>query len=237
MSIIAVVTKPIGQTVAYTPTTNLAKGDVVVVGPSIAVVMNADIAANTEGQIQPCGVVSLPKSTAALSGAALAFGTQCFWDATNLRVSSDPTVGVRAGIVVTQGAADTDTSVNVFVVPNARGNPEKFTTDAIGSQTLPAGAFTGADSVVWKNTANGAVALTMRTATQMFSDFPGATVGGTYRLRVISAGNNTVTITAGGGFTAADTMTVATLTWRDYDITFNTATTATMRCVGAGTFS
>lgn len=237
MGVVATITKPLGQAIPYTPTANVAKGDVVVMGSALAIAI-ADISANVAGFVQPEALVSLPKATSGGSGAALAFGTQCYWDATNVRVSSSPSVGVRAGVVVTQGAADSDTSVSVLLRPFAPCLPAaKFTTDATGTQTADAGDLTGAEFVVWKNTANGAVTLTTRTATQMFGDLYGASIGMSYFLRIVSAGDNTVTITAGSGITAADTMTVATMTTRDYIVTINTATTMTMRCVGAGTYS
>lgn len=110
----------------------------------------------------------------------------------------------------------------------------KFTTDATGSQTLPVGYFTGAATVNATNTAAGAIAWTTRTATQMFADTPNARVGDKYLLIVSNFGNNTITITGGGGVTVTGTATIATLIVRMYIVTFTSATALVMQNIGAG---
>lgn len=231
----AAIVLALGQPILYTPGSNVLQGDVIVIGSFLAIALK-DIASGVQGRFQPCGVGSFPKAITAGSGAALAFGTVCYWDATNKIVSSTPSVGSRAGIVVTQGALDADTNVWVLMLPTAGlSSSTQYNTTALSNATLTAGLLTGAGEVYLQTTANGANSLTTRTATQMFGDTPGASVGGSYRLRIVNRGNNTVTLTAGSGVSTSGTMTIATNTWRDFVVTFNTATTMTIQDVGAGT--
>lgn len=121
---------------------------------------------------------------------------------------------------------------------SAPGAPvAKFTTDATGTQTVPALLLTGAGFVVAQNTAAGAIAWTTRTATQMFADHPNAVIGGTYVLRITNTGNNTVTLTAGAGVTATGTMTIATATTRDFIVTFTSATALVIQSVSIGSIA
>lgn len=115
--------------------------------------------------------------------------------------------------------------------PNA-----KFTTRSAGTETAGSGHLTGARFVAWKNTANGAVSLTTRTATQMYTDmgaglFPQQSFP-TFVLRIISGGDNTVTLLAGGGVTLTGTATAATTKFRDFAVTFQSATAATFQDIG-----
>lgn len=229
----AAVVKSLGQPISYTPGTNLSQGDVVVLGSVLAVAMK-DTPSGVKGLFQPTGIVSFPKATSGGSGAALAMGTQAYWDATNKIVSNSPSVGPFAGIVVTQGAADADTNVYVLMMPADSLPGAKYGTTALLNTTLTAGLITGGAETYLLSTANGANALTTRTATQMFADTPGASVGQSYGLRILNSGNNTVTLTAGSGVTLTGTMTIATNTWRDFVVTFNTATTMTFQSVGTG---
>lgn len=113
----------------------------------------------------------------------------------------------------------------------------KFTTNAGGSATASAGWLSGAAYTVMRNTANGAVSWATRTATEMFADTPNARVGDSYMLLVVSAGDNTVTLTAGSGVTLTGTMTVATATTRLFVVTFTTAIALTIQSVSIGTIA
>lgn len=114
--------------------------------------------------------------------------------------------------------------------------PARYVTDATGTQTADAGDLTGGNYVVWRNTAAGAVALTVRTAAQMFGDIPNCQIGFTYMLMIVSQGNNTVTLTADSGVTVTltGTMTIATKTCRTFVVTFTSATAATITSIDSG---
>lgn len=115
--------------------------------------------------------------------------------------------------------------------------PAQFTTAALTVGAVPAGAITGAAFVIWRNTGATPGAQTVRTAAQMLADFPGAYVGMSYMLRIVNTGSGTLTLTADGGATVTIPTHAAVLTntFVDYVVTFNTATTATIQSVGAGT--
>lgn len=114
--------------------------------------------------------------------------------------------------------------------------PAQFSTAALATGTLAAGAITGAAFVVLTNTGATPGAQTVRTAAQMLADFPAARAGMSYMLRIVNTGAGTLTLTADGGATVTltGTATVAQNTFRDYVVTFNTATTATIQSVGSG---
>ena len=76
---------------------------------------------------------------------------------------------------------------------------------------------------------------TTRTGTELFGDTPNAQIGGTYVLKVINKGDNTVTFTAGSGVTITGTNTLATTTTRTFCVTFDSATAVTMQVVDKGT--
>lgn len=112
----------------------------------------------------------------------------------------------------------------------------QFTTAALTAGTLAAGAITGAAITVLQNTGATPGAQTVRTAAQMLADFVGASVGFTYILRIVNTGAGTLTLTGGGGtgVTVTGTATVAQNVFRDYVVTFNTNTTATIQSIGSG---
>lgn len=114
----------------------------------------------------------------------------------------------------------------------------KFTTNATDTTiTAAAGTLTGAGECFYATTAAGAggIALTTRTATQMFADTPNAHIGLSWIATIISDGGGTVTLTAGTGVTITGTATVATNTWRRFRCTFTSATAVTMQAVQVGT--
>lgn len=104
--------------------------------------------------------------------------------------------------------------------------------------TLPAGMITGAEEVFVLSTNATPGTQTTRTATQMFGDTPNAQVGFQYFLRITNSGAGTLTLAAGSGVTlGSGTYTVVTNTFRDFMVTFNSGTTATIQTVGVGTWS
>ena len=112
--------------------------------------------------------------------------------------------------------------------------PAQFTTAALSAGTLAAGAVTGAAFVVLTNTGATPGAQTTRTAAQMLADFSQARVGMSYMLRIVNTGAGTLTLTADASVTITGTATIAQNVFRDYVVTFNTATTATFQSVGSG---
>ena len=114
--------------------------------------------------------------------------------------------------------------------------PAQFSTAALAAGTLAAGLITGAAMVVLQNTGATPGAQTVRTAAQMLADFPQARVGDSYILRIVNTGAGTLTLTADAGptVTITGTATVAQNVFRDYIVTFNTATTATIQSIGSG---
>lgn len=119
----------------------------------------------------------------------------------------------------------------------------KFTTSALAAGTLVAGAITGAGLTVLQNTGATPAAQTVRTAAQMIADIAAATgalaaniVGLSYILRIVNTGAGTLTLTADAGptVTITGTATVAQNVFRDYIVTFTSATAATIQSVGSG---
>ncbi len=99
-----------------------------------------------------------------------------------------------------------------------------------------AGELTGAAYVVYNNTQTTPGSIATRTATQMFNDNPYSRVGGAYILRIINnQGTGTLTVTAGSGVTITGTATIAPNTYRDFAVTYTSATALTMHTMGIGT--
>lgn len=113
----------------------------------------------------------------------------------------------------------------------------QFTTSATTTSITPAaGALSGARHVYWQNTADGALALTPRTASQLYGDLGNnAYVGMSYMLTIVNRGDNTVTLQAATGITYTGEQTMATLVTRTYVVTFTSASAATVVAVSKGT--
>lgn len=117
------------------------------------------------------------------------------------------------------------------------GNSAKFTTGTT-TTTFAAGQLTGAPFVNYTNTQGTPGSIATRTATEMFGDDPTARVGTSYLLRVTNGqGTGTLTITAGSGVTLTGTATVAINSWREFIVTYTSATALVIQNVGTGTFS
>lgn len=115
--------------------------------------------------------------------------------------------------------------------------PAKLVVINVTVGTLAAGDITGASHVTLVTTNATPGTQTTRTATQMFADAATMQVGQSYTLRITNTGAGTLTLGAGAGVTLTGTMTVPVNTTRDFVVTFNSATTLTIRATGTGTFS
>ena len=133
--------------------------------------------------------------------------------------------------LITVTALNTVTMVGIGSGAIALMPAAQFTTDT--AATLAAGAITGASVVSYINTGNNAT-VTVRTAAQMFADFPNAQVGMSWTIlyRNTHATQNTITADGGATVTLTGTMTVAQNVTRTLVGTFNTATTATLQSMG-----
>lgn len=103
--------------------------------------------------------------------------------------------------------------------------------------TFTAGQLTGAQWVSYASTAGTPGSIATRTAAQMFADDPFARVGGGYRLRVsnASSGAAVLTITGGAaGITLTGTATVADATYRDFTVTYTSASALVIQNIGSG---
>ncbi len=141
--------------------------------------------------------------------------------------------------LVTVVSATSVTIVGLATGPLAAMPAAKFTTIATDTTiTAAANTLTGAKCVVYQTTAaaGGGIALTTRTAAEMFADIPNCSIGFTWVLVVVSQGGGTVTVTApgGGGVTLTGTATVATKTTRTFVCTFTSTTAVTFQSVSVG---
>lgn len=109
----------------------------------------------------------------------------------------------------------------------------QFTSVATGNGTAAVNSLSGGNFTIYAT--SGATALTTRTAAQMIADQPNTPVGSSYLLRVYNTNGSTLTLTGGTGVTITGTATIATAVWRDYMVTFNSATTLTLQNLGSGT--
>jgi len=98
-----------GRSIDYTPTADVAAGDVVVQG-ELGGGARGPIAANTPSSLTVVGVFDFPKTAG--SGSAIAVGTKVYWDATNKVATA--TVGSNKYLgKTTKAATDADTTVRV----------------------------------------------------------------------------------------------------------------------------
>lgn len=100
-----------GNTIDYTPGSDVAVGDVVVLGDLVGIAKQA-IKAGVLGALALSGVFDLPKATGA--GTGIAAGVTLFWDAGNQVVTTDSNSGThkRLGNAVTV-AGTTDATARV----------------------------------------------------------------------------------------------------------------------------
>lgn len=97
-----------GDAIDYTPTADVAAGDVVVIG-TLCAVAKLDIPANTLGALATKGVFDIAKgATAITAGAAI------YWDATNKVATTTAPSNTALGIAVAAATAE-DTTVRVIL--------------------------------------------------------------------------------------------------------------------------
>jgi hypothetical protein len=170
----------------------------------------------------------------------------------NLRAAvTDPT-GIAGGLVF----ADSPTFINTPMAPTAApGNNTtqiattayadaaatafpavQYSTSSVATGSMAAGLITGANLCVWKQTGATPGAQLVRTAAQLLADTPNGRIGQSTVFRIVETGAGTLTVTtdAGATVTLVGTMTVPTNTWRDFMLTLNSPTTATVQSLGAG---
>ncbi len=118
--------------------------------------------------------------------------------------------------------------------------------DAYNAQTNTSAATVTAANLVARNAVlnmtgalGGAAALTLPTVAALVALIPEWVVGMSIHLRVINSGAGAFawTLTTAATWTMTGTMSVAQNTWRDFLITFQSATTGTVQSVGTGTNS
>jgi len=102
-----------GDRIPYTPTTDVAAGDVVVQGDLVGVA-TSPIAADTAGTVAVRGVFSMPKSTG--TGTAVTAGAKLYWNATNSVVTTSDGSGTNklVGKAIAAATVD-DTTVHVLL--------------------------------------------------------------------------------------------------------------------------
>lgn len=183
--------------------------------------------------------VKLPTATAGLflvisnSGAAYANVFPASSDAIDaLAINTAVSLPVGGRLTFTCSVAGTWVSGGMVLTPAATFNTNTTTTTFVAGQ-LTGGAFT---CYVNSQATPGSIAT--RTAAQMFTDNPGARVGGSYLLRIVNGqGTGILTVTAGSNVTLTGTNTIATNTWRDFVVTYTTATALVMQNIATGTYS
>ncbi len=100
-----------GNSIDYTPTADVAAGDVVVQGELVGIA-KLDIAADALGALAVTGVFDLPKATGA--GTAIAAGANVYWDVADGEAKEDAEAGANKLIGKTVATAgDDDATVRV----------------------------------------------------------------------------------------------------------------------------
>jgi predicted RecA/RadA family phage recombinase len=106
--------------IPYTPTAFTQAGSVIVVGAHIGIT-KLDIPANMLGEVHTKGIYAMPKGTSGGSGAALAWGTEVYWDATDGIVTAAANNGATPPVPyiyigwISQQTAPADADTNVLV--------------------------------------------------------------------------------------------------------------------------
>lgn len=93
-----------GDTIAYTPSSDVAAGAVVVVGTALLGVAMYPIAANARGALAIEGVFAMPVANTE----ALAIGVPVYWDATNSVVTATAEDNIQFGVTL-EAIAETAT--------------------------------------------------------------------------------------------------------------------------------
>lgn len=146
--------------------------------------------------------------------------------------------GCWARYLVTIATATTATIQGIETSYVGTLPPAQFVTNTT-TTTFAAGQLTGANFVNYTNTNATPGSIATRTAAEMIADTPNAYIGQTWVLRITNTGGNTLTVTAGSNVTLTGTMTVATVTTRDFicTITSIASPAITIQNIGAALFS
>jgi len=99
-----------GDVIDYTPSSDVAAGDVVVVGDALVGLAARDIPANTLGSLIVSGVWECPKNT----NEQISAGAVVYWDATHGYVTKTATNNVKLGLAA-ESAAQTAATIRVLV--------------------------------------------------------------------------------------------------------------------------
>ena len=100
-----------GSSIDYTPSADVAAGDVVVQEDLIGIA-RTPIAANALGSLAVAGVFDVPKATG--SGSAIAAGATVYWDVAEQVAKTDSETGANKLLgKVVKAAADADATVRV----------------------------------------------------------------------------------------------------------------------------
>ena len=161
--------------------------------------------------------------------------------------SSDTINGTAAasGISILQGSTATFscTATGAWTVQPGSTKDAAFNTNAATtSTTLTAANISGGVASVdlaLTGALGGAANATLPTVASLVLALHSPTVGTAYRLRITnqSSGAFAWTVLTNTGWTLAGTQTIAQNTWREYVVTLNTLTTATLQSVATGTYS
>jgi len=103
-----------GNSIDYTPTADVAAGDVIVLSDSMMIaIAKRPIPANTLGALATTGVFDFPKTAGASS--AIPAGTRCLWNPnTSIAFAGDsPPVGMTLLGWCVRDAGDNDTTVRI----------------------------------------------------------------------------------------------------------------------------
>jgi predicted RecA/RadA family phage recombinase len=98
-----------GGAIDYTPSADVASGDVVVQGDLVGVA-RMPLAANRPGSLAVAGIFDFPKAIG--TGSGIAAGTKVYWNATT-KVATATADGATFLGKTTKVAADADTTVRV----------------------------------------------------------------------------------------------------------------------------
>lgn len=140
-----------GESIDYTPSSDVSAGDVIVLGDLVAVA-TLDIKANVLGALATCGVFDFTK---AASDGGIAVGALCYWDAAEKVAKTDCESGANKLIgIAVKAALTAETSVRIALCGGTCLKQAAAVADAaaITATDAPAGG-TGAAAGAW-DTAN-----------------------------------------------------------------------------------
>jgi hypothetical protein len=153
------------------------------------------------------------------------------------------TVGVtiQAGAIFTARGMATGKAVGVIPGMGEPTNEVYNTNTATASTTLTGANVSGGINEVILNmtgTLGGAANAQLPTVANLVAAIPNPVAGASYKLRLAntSSANFVWTVITNTGWTLNGTMTVAQTAYRDFSLTLNTLTTATLQNGGGGTF-